>query len=593
MLRSCTRKACRNSQLKRDVCLGLHVVMAALGKNVVGAIGAGAAAAVAGVGAIAGGAVKVVKGIGQAVTEVNPSTLSGATDIIVVELPDGSRKSSPFHVRFGKFKAVYPKDRIVDVYCNDVQATFCLRLSKSGEAHVLPTGNPGLLLSPLTSPTLSPRQSPPPTAMISSSFVADGAEIDNALQLPTGAPKTTAAASLSFLNSEVPDDVAGPLPLATFETLVRSHHHTCVGHETDTPLKEESSLDSTTPSLSNLQSIAAETAPTKGWLSGLKFWGQHGPTIDISHTSANSHSSATILAPEIEPSLSPTSEQLASLKLNRGYNKIFFEIASTGAKIEAGIYLWSSNTKIVVSDVDGTITKSDIAGQIYPKFGKDWTQTGVVRLLHLIQRNGYETLYVTARHIGYSQQTKDYLRGLQQQGFKLPEGPVITSPDRLWGAFKREVIERRPQVFKMQCFSEIRALFPSSNEAPFWAGFGNRDSDAASYSSVGVPHCRIYTVNTSGELRVASSAAIDGPSSYSEIQEYVNVMFPSLHRIVEQETDQDFNPINFWMLPLHKNPALSSASSGKKVGPASPKRDPEVNVFSNPSGILDGLDDLD
>jgi phosphatidate phosphatase LPIN len=568
--------------------------MAALGKNVVGAIGAGAAAAVAGVGAIAGGAVKVVKGIGQAVTEVNPSTLSGATDIIVVELPDGSRKSSPFHVRFGKFKAVYPKDRIVDVYCNDEQATFCLRLSKSGEAHVLPTGNPGLLFSPLTSPTLSPRQSPPPTSMISNSFAVDSAESDKTLLLPTGAPYTSAAASLSFLDSDVPDDADGPVPPATFDTLVRSHHHTCADYETDATVKEESSLDSSTPSMSNLQSFASETVPTKGWLSGLKFWGQHGPTIDISHTSANPHSSVTLSPPEIEPSLSPTSEQLASLKLNRGYNKICFEIASTGAKIEAGIYLWSSNTKIVVSDVDGTITKSDIGGQIYPKFGKDWTQTGVVRLLHLIQRNGYETLYVTARHIGYSQQTKDYLRGLQQQGLKLPEGPVITSPDRLWGAFKREVIERRPQVFKMQCFSEIRALFPSSNEAPFWAGFGNRDSDAASYSSVGVPQCRIYTVNTSGELRVASSAAVDGPSSYSEIQEYVNVMFPSLHRIVEQETNQDFNPINFWMLPLQKNPALSSGSPVKKAGPAAPPpRDPEVNVFSNPSSMLDGIDDLD
>ena len=154
--------------------------MAAIGKKVVGAIGGGAAAAV---GAIAGGAVKVVKGIGQAVAEVNPSTLSGATDIIVVELPDGTRKCSPFHVRFGKFKAVYPKDRIVDVYCNDEQALFCLKLSKSGEAHVLPTGNPGLLFSPLTSPTLSPRQSPPPISLPSNSLATDCAEVDESLQL--------------------------------------------------------------------------------------------------------------------------------------------------------------------------------------------------------------------------------------------------------------------------------------------------------------------------------------------------------------------------------------------------------------------------
>ena len=568
--------------------------MAAIGKKVVGAIGGGAAAAVAGVGAIAGGAVKVVKGIGQAVAEVKPSTLSGATDIIVVELPDGSRKSSPFHVRFGKFKAVYPKDRIVDVHCNGEQALFSLRLSKSGEAHILPTGNPGLLFSPLTSPTLSPRQSPPPISVHSSSVVTDSLEIDQSLQLEPEASRKNIAGPLLFLDTEVAGDSVPPVSFKSVHVFGPSDHQAVYSENSNESPKEECVSEAVTPSLSNSNSIVAAAIPNKGWLSGLKFWGQHGPAHDNTHAAGNPPSTAALPSSEPEPNLTPTSEQLASLKLNRGYNKILFEIASTGAKIEAGIYLWSSNTKIVVSDVDGTITKSDALGQIYPKFGKDWTQAGVVRLLHLIQRNGYETLYVTARHIGYSQQTKDYLRGLQQQGFKLPEGPVITSPDRLWGAFKREVIERRPEVFKMQCFSEIRSLFPASNEAPFWAGFGNRDSDAASYSSVGVPQCRIYTVNTSGELRVASSSAVDSPSSYSEIQEYVNVIFPSLHRIVEQESNQDFNPINFWRLPLHKNPTLALGSPGKKVKtfPVS-HRDHESDVFNNPSGMLEGLDDLD
>jgi len=515
--------------------------MAAIGKKVVGAIGGGVAAAVAGVGAIGGGAIKAVKGSIQAVAEVNPSTLSGATDIIVVEHPDGTRRSSPFHVRFGKFKAVYPKDRIVDVYCNGEQATFCLRLSKAGEAHVLPNGNPDHLFSPLTSPTLSPRQSPPPIAPLCST-VSIVVETDEPLQLESRDSSVNVKTSVSFVNSEVPNDSG--VPLTSFGSTVSQGvlDAPACDEEANAVYKEDSgSASSLVLQSSILQSAAPDAAPSKGWLSGLKFWGHNGSANGASQANTNPLSIATLSSSEFEPSLTPTSEQLASLKLSRGYNKICFEIASTGARIEAGIYLWSSNTKIVVSDVDGTITKSDALGQIYPKFGKDWTQAGVVRLLHLIQRNGYETLYVTARHIGYSQQTKDYLRGLQQQGFKLPEGPVITSPDRLWGAFKREVIERRPEVFKMQCFSEIRLLFPSSNEAPFWAGFGNRDSDTASYSSVGVPQCRIYTVNTSGELRVASAAAIDGPSSYLEIQEYVNVMFPSLHRIVEQESNQDFN----------------------------------------------------
>jgi len=35
---------------------------------------------------------------------INSATLSGCMDIVVVQQPDGSFKSSPFHVRFGKLK---------------------------------------------------------------------------------------------------------------------------------------------------------------------------------------------------------------------------------------------------------------------------------------------------------------------------------------------------------------------------------------------------------------------------------------------------------------------------------------------------------
>ena len=39
----------------------------------------------------------------QLYSDLNPATLTGAIDVIVVEQPDGSTYlSSPFHVRFGK-----------------------------------------------------------------------------------------------------------------------------------------------------------------------------------------------------------------------------------------------------------------------------------------------------------------------------------------------------------------------------------------------------------------------------------------------------------------------------------------------------------
>jgi len=104
--------------------------------------------------------------------------------------------------------------------------------------------------------------------------------------------------------------------------------------------------------------------------------------------------------------------------------------------------------------------------------GKDWTHLGVAGLYSNIERNGYKILYLTSRAIGQASSTREYLKGIRQQQYELPEGPVIMSPDRLMRAFHREVIMRRPEEFKMNCLRDIKKLFEGRN--PFYAGFGNR-----------------------------------------------------------------------------------------------------------------------
>lgn len=56
----------------------------------------------------------------------------------------------------------------------------------------------------------------------------------------------------------------------------------------------------------------------------------------------------------------------------------------------------------MVSDIDGTITKSDVLGHILPIIGKDWAQGGVAQLFTKIKNNGYNFLYLSARAIGKS-----------------------------------------------------------------------------------------------------------------------------------------------------------------------------------------------
>jgi len=54
----------------------------------------------------------------------------------------------------------------------------------------------------------------------------------------------------------------------------------------------------------------------------------------------------------------------------------------------------------------------------------------------------------------------------------------------------------------MACLRDIQRVFGESNRNPFYAGFGNRITDALSYRSVNVPSGRIFTIDSSGEVKM-------------------------------------------------------------------------------------------
>lgn len=86
---------------------------------------------------------------------------------------------------------------------------------------------------------------------------------------------------------------------------------------------------------------------------------------------------------------------------------------------------------------DGTITKSDALGHVFAMLGQDWTHLGVAKLFTDISRNGYKIMYLTSRAIGQADSTREYLKGIHQHNYHLPDGPVIMSPDRLFVSLKR------------------------------------------------------------------------------------------------------------------------------------------------------------
>ncbi|KAJ3551752.1 hypothetical protein NM688_g4523 [Phlebia brevispora] len=99
------------------------------------------------------GAVNAISAPYQYYKDINPATLTGAIDVIVINRPkvnpaddandepklssDGDETElvcSPFHVRFGKWQVLRPADKKVNVYVNGTLIPFSMKIGDAGEA---------------------------------------------------------------------------------------------------------------------------------------------------------------------------------------------------------------------------------------------------------------------------------------------------------------------------------------------------------------------------------------------------------------------------------------------------------------------------
>ena len=212
---------------------------------------------------------------------------------------------------------------------------------------------------------------------------------------------------------------------------------------------------------------------------------------------------------------------LEKFELNDGMNEI--EYLVDGYTISSNIYLWNYTDKIVISDFDGTITRSDVIGQIGVYFGIDWTHKYIAKLYSHIVNNGYRMLYVTARTMYMQSSTKNSLNNINQNGFLMPMGPIMMNDSGYIDSIKTEIIDKVPQEFKIECLFKILKLFPDE-EDPFYAGIGNKPTDKIAYEKVGINPAKIYIINEKGEISMNNNSKCK--TNFLLMDEQINELFP-------------------------------------------------------------------
>ncbi|KAL0215755.1 hypothetical protein P9112_007939 [Eukaryota sp. TZLM1-RC] len=170
------------------------------------------------------------------------------------------------------------------------------------------------------------------------------------------------------------------------------------------------------------------------------------------------------------------------------------------SKIGGYIYLWPTQRRAVVFDVDGTITSSDTFGFVLPKFklGK-WQRKGVVKVAKDIVKLGYVPVYLTMRGLALASSTRKYLQKVvSEHKSHLPKGPVITCSAGILGAGKIDAGDYKSFALGTVSRALNRRLDgQKDNLFHFYGGFGNRRTDSKAYFSAGISTSRIFYFSTS------------------------------------------------------------------------------------------------
>jgi len=183
---------------------------------------------------------------------------------------------------------------------------------------------------------------------------------------------------------------------------------------------------------------------------------------------------------------------------------VYAMLEADGSCAEHYTYLWPPGTKVVVSDIDGTLTASDAELQeetADPAYVQK-TKTKAVELTQAWAAKGYPVIYLTARPHVYRLETRRWLRDL---GFA--PGPAITANSLA-----------DPSVYKTLW---LERMFTTFGWVPV-AAYGNATTDITAYENAQIPKAATFIIGeyagASGTVAIPNDDYTDHIATFVEAQ---------------------------------------------------------------------------
>lgn len=197
--------------------------------------------------------------------------------------------------------------------------------------------------------------------------------------------------------------------------------------------------------------------------------------------------------------------ELASTEFTAGNGvPVYAMLEADGSCAEHFTFLLPRGSKVVVTDIDATLTTSD--SEVFLQAGDESHVPAMMaaadRLLQTWAMKGYTIVYLTARPSVLRNETRNWLRDLN-----FPIGPVITAP----------VIEEAAP-YKTLWLRRIVNDFGWN----IVAAYGNADTDITAYRDAAIPKTQTFIVGplagTEGTMPIANSDFSDHINSYVNTQ---------------------------------------------------------------------------
>jgi phosphatidate phosphatase LPIN len=120
---------------------------------------------------------------------------------------------------------------------------------------------------------------------------------------------------------------------------------------------------------------------------------------------------------------------------------------------EANLFVWDNRSKIIVCDIDGTITKNNARGVFDTMVLESYVYAhdGVCEFLTSLKEidASIQILYLMSRPLSYAPSTRKFLQGFwQDPQHALPLGPLFMHPKTIGSILFLELVSKDVHLYK-------------------------------------------------------------------------------------------------------------------------------------------------